>query len=391
MTTMRATGVLLGLADPPLPFWAFPWAGGLAVVGRLLAHPDEWRGGACSTSRRARPLCDRRGASRAIGVERWTSTRSPKLRSGSTRATGSRSRSRRDLLDAPPPAVDVILAGDVCYEETMAARMIAWLWRRRRQARGSWLAIQDAYLPANLAPLGVPRCDESRTGAGREHRRGVHDGGARGRRGVTEATGRRADSAAQTKERPDGAGEQETGNVPDDFIKPRAGSTPAQAGHSDRGGPIAAAIAVAGIGALAATTSPGTSATTASAPTASLSAAAGATSSTAAPTASAAQSQAAAATASTAAALAATTGAAASTGCSDERRREHVGDHRPNRGLADQTPSAARSAAARRRAAVRRTALDSARVGPSRRRALALRRRLALLPAAGFLDTALVP
>jgi predicted nicotinamide N-methyase len=32
-----------------------------------------------------------------------------------------------NLLDAPPPDVDLICAGDVCYEKPMTERVLAWL------------------------------------------------------------------------------------------------------------------------------------------------------------------------------------------------------------------------------------------------------------------------
>jgi predicted nicotinamide N-methyase len=35
----------------------------------------------------------------------------------------------RDVLDEPVPAVDVILAGDWCYEQSVAARILPWLQR----------------------------------------------------------------------------------------------------------------------------------------------------------------------------------------------------------------------------------------------------------------------
>ena len=34
------TADLLGIADPPLPYWAFAWSGGLAVVHYLIERPD---------------------------------------------------------------------------------------------------------------------------------------------------------------------------------------------------------------------------------------------------------------------------------------------------------------------------------------------------------------
>jgi predicted nicotinamide N-methyase len=44
MAIMRLTGVELGQPDPALPFWAFAWAGGLAISRYLLDHPEEVAG-----------------------------------------------------------------------------------------------------------------------------------------------------------------------------------------------------------------------------------------------------------------------------------------------------------------------------------------------------------
>jgi predicted nicotinamide N-methyase len=55
---------------------------------------------------------------------------------------------QRDLLDDDPPDVDVILAGDVCYEAGFAAHVIPWL--RRSAAAGVEILIGDPgrrYLP----------------------------------------------------------------------------------------------------------------------------------------------------------------------------------------------------------------------------------------------------
>src|SRR3954454_1205915 len=40
MEICRLAGEQLGQQDPPLPFWAFPWAGGLAIAHHLVAHPE---------------------------------------------------------------------------------------------------------------------------------------------------------------------------------------------------------------------------------------------------------------------------------------------------------------------------------------------------------------
>ena len=54
-----------------------------------------------------------------------------------------------DLLADEPPEIDLIVAGDVCYEEPMATRVLIWL--RRAHALGSQVLIGDpgrAYLPS---------------------------------------------------------------------------------------------------------------------------------------------------------------------------------------------------------------------------------------------------
>jgi predicted nicotinamide N-methyase len=73
------------------------------------------------------------------------------------RANGVRIAFRRDdLLDAPPPTCDVLLAGDVVYEETMARRMIDWL--RTASARGTRVLLGDLgrrYLPPGLTRVAT--------------------------------------------------------------------------------------------------------------------------------------------------------------------------------------------------------------------------------------------
>ena len=70
-----------------------------------------------------------------------------------------------DLLEAPPPDIDVICAGDVCYERPMADRVLAWLTRAR--ANGARVLIGDpgrTYFPREgltfLAEYRVPTTRE---------------------------------------------------------------------------------------------------------------------------------------------------------------------------------------------------------------------------------------
>ena len=67
------------------------------------------------------------------------------------------------LLAVAPPPFDVILAGDVCYEETMAGRMLDWLALAARA--GTRVLIGDpgrTYLPPDLERLAVYRVWTSR-------------------------------------------------------------------------------------------------------------------------------------------------------------------------------------------------------------------------------------
>jgi predicted nicotinamide N-methyase len=71
--------------------------------------------------------------------------------------------SRQDPLDGPPPACDVILAGDVSYEEPMAGRIAAWLGAAA--SAGVRVLVGDPgrrYLPPDLEVLATYRVRTSR-------------------------------------------------------------------------------------------------------------------------------------------------------------------------------------------------------------------------------------
>lgn len=154
-----------GDADPALPFWAFPWAGGLGLARYLLEHPDEVTG---------RRVLDLAAGSGLVGLvaarlgATVTAVDTDPFAEAAARlnalANDLRLAIRReDLLDGRPPAVDVILAGDVCYEETMAGRAIVWL--RQAASAGTRVLLGDpgrTYLPADLERLAVIEVGTSR-------------------------------------------------------------------------------------------------------------------------------------------------------------------------------------------------------------------------------------
>jgi predicted nicotinamide N-methyase len=128
-------------SDPP--FWAAAWPGGQALARYVLDHPEVVAG---------RTVLDLGAGSGLVAVAA--------LRAGAARVVASDvdpySRAAiqvnaelngvapvdvvGDLLDgAPDPAVDVVLAGDVCYDREMTARVLPFLGT-------AWLAGAAVYL-----------------------------------------------------------------------------------------------------------------------------------------------------------------------------------------------------------------------------------------------------
>ena len=157
----RLTGAELGQSDPGIPFWAFAWTGGLGIARYLAEHPDEVAGRRVVDVGSGSGLCAivaaQAGASsiRAFDIDPLSeaavalNARINRVHVGFTRT---------DPLSAPPPACDVIVAGDVCYEQTMGTRMIEWL--RAAASRGTRVLIGDPgrkYLPPGLEQVASYR------------------------------------------------------------------------------------------------------------------------------------------------------------------------------------------------------------------------------------------
>ncbi len=159
-------GAFLGESDPTLPYWAFTWSGGLALASHLLARPDEVAGKTVLDVGSGSGLCAlvaaRAGAAFVHAVD--VDPMSEAAVALNAHASDVRIKfSRADILDEPPPAVDVILAGDVSYEEAMAGRMISWL--RSAAFAGTRVLIGDPgrrYLPSELEPVATYQVHTSR-------------------------------------------------------------------------------------------------------------------------------------------------------------------------------------------------------------------------------------
>ena len=152
MALTYAVQVETGDPDAALPYWAFAWAGGLAIGRYLREHPEAVAGRRVFDVASGSGLCAiasmRAGAAQATGVDIDAfATAAIEL---NARANGSRVTAvRRDVLDEEPPDADVILAGDCWYEGRLAARVLPWLHRARDH--GIEVLVGDPgrrYLPA---------------------------------------------------------------------------------------------------------------------------------------------------------------------------------------------------------------------------------------------------
>ena len=139
--------------DAALPYWAFAWAGGLAIGRFLEEHPETVAG------RRVFDLASGSGLCAIAALRAGASVVSAADIDGfaaaaielNARANGCRvTVVRRDVLDEEPPNADIILAGDCWYDAHLAERVLPFL--QRAAARGIDVLIGDPgrrYLPTD--------------------------------------------------------------------------------------------------------------------------------------------------------------------------------------------------------------------------------------------------
>ena len=164
----RMTEEELGEMGLPPPFWAFAWAGGQALARYLLDHPHEVAG---------KRVLDFAAGSGLVGVAAMKAGAADCLCADidpfCEAAVAANARANavtltfvgHDLLQAPPPDVDVICAGDICYEKPMTDAVLSWLGQARE--RGVRVLIGDpgrTYFPRTglefLAEYQVPTTRE---------------------------------------------------------------------------------------------------------------------------------------------------------------------------------------------------------------------------------------
>ena len=119
---------LTGQESPP--YWAFPWLGGQAVARYLLDHPEVVRG------KRVLDLATGSGivalAARKAGAAHVLANDIDPIAGEVVLANAEANDLDvvwwcADLLDDPPPDVDVVFAGDILYDRDIAPRVMRWL------------------------------------------------------------------------------------------------------------------------------------------------------------------------------------------------------------------------------------------------------------------------
>ncbi|CAN5171461.1 methyltransferase [soil metagenome] len=151
----------------PPPFWAFAWAGGQGLARWLLDNPQAVAG---------KRVLDFACGSGMVGIAAMKAGAASVLCADidgfceaavSLNAQGNGVEAAftgANLLDAEPPAFDVICAGDIAYEKPVAERVRAWLGRAR--AAGAVILIGDPHRSyfdaAGLIPLAEYRVETTR-------------------------------------------------------------------------------------------------------------------------------------------------------------------------------------------------------------------------------------
>ena len=121
---------LAGDPELPPPFWAFAWAGGQGLARYVLDHPELVAGKRvldfASGSGLVAIAAAKAGAARVLVCD-IDPLANYACAANARENTVFLEELTLDDLKTVPKDIDVILAGDVCYEYLMAHRVVAWL------------------------------------------------------------------------------------------------------------------------------------------------------------------------------------------------------------------------------------------------------------------------
>jgi predicted nicotinamide N-methyase len=159
----EATEATLGRIGLPPPYWAFAWPGGQALARYLLDHPDTAAGrtvldfgAGCGIA----AVAAARAGAAAVTAADIDAFAAAAIRLNAALNGATVTVITDDVL-SEPPAAELLLLGDMCYERPLAERATAWA-RAAAQA-GTTVLLADpgrAYRPTDgleeLARYDVP-------------------------------------------------------------------------------------------------------------------------------------------------------------------------------------------------------------------------------------------
>ena len=157
------TETALGEIGLPPPFWAFAWAGGQALARYVLDHPEIVCGKSVLDIGAGAGLVAIAAA--LAGAEKAVANDVDAFAAEAARLNAALNdvviEPRTEDMIGKPAAADIILVGDLCYQQDIAARLIAWL--EAEKAHGKTILIGDpgrTYLPkeglTRIAEYDVP-------------------------------------------------------------------------------------------------------------------------------------------------------------------------------------------------------------------------------------------
>lgn len=167
MPLWHATEEELEQLNIPPPYWAFAWAGGQALTRYLLDNPE------CARGKRVLDFASGSGlsaiAAARCGATHVTASEIDPLALAAIALNAELNGVALDLLGEDCLCQEgtdwqLLLAGDVCYEQPMAEQAFAWL--QRQASAGTEVLMGDpgrSYLPASgLEAVAVYRVPTNR-------------------------------------------------------------------------------------------------------------------------------------------------------------------------------------------------------------------------------------
>lgn len=150
--------------DPPPPYWAFPWAGGLALARYLADVPDVVAGKRVvdlGSGSGLVAIAAMKAGAVSVAAAEVDAYACASIALNAVANDVAVSVVGEDITGGEPPDVDALLVGDLFYEQALAERVVAFI--ARCAAAGITVLIGDphrAYLPygriTKLAEYSVP-------------------------------------------------------------------------------------------------------------------------------------------------------------------------------------------------------------------------------------------